>query len=142
MKLLDRLTKNFLWKEAACKDGKNSLPKNLTAIQGHANKLQTFRDWYNRPMKINSWYRTPAHNKKEGGVPGSQHVQGIATDIALPSEFHDFTSDRKRQFVENCRVKWHQVCGGRGAFGIYDTFMHLDSRMTRADFDYRKKKNY
>jgi len=35
------------------------------------------------PFYINSGYRTPAHNKKVGGVPGSAHTKGLAADIAV-----------------------------------------------------------
>ena len=32
-------------------------------------------------IRINSGYRTPAHNKQIGGSPTSQHVKGEAADI-------------------------------------------------------------
>lgn len=35
----------------------------------------------NNPIKINSWYRSPAVNRKVGGVPNSQHAQGQAVDF-------------------------------------------------------------
>ena len=34
------------------------------------------------PFQITSGYRTPEHNAKEGGVPGSSHELGIGVDIA------------------------------------------------------------
>ena len=32
-------------------------------------------------MKVTSGYRTPAHNKRVGGVPGSYHLKDRARDI-------------------------------------------------------------
>lgn len=142
MKLTDsNITTNFTYREIACNDTDNSLILNYEIIN-HANKLQTFRDWYCRPMSVNSWYRTPDWNTKYGGSSTSQHLLGLATDVALPSEFYSFTNERKREFVDNCKTKWHDICDGTGGFGIYDTFMHFDSRTTKVDFDYRTDKNY
>lgn len=36
-------------------------------------------------IRVNSGYRTPAHNKEVGGSPTSQHITGQAVDI-LPLE--------------------------------------------------------
>lgn len=141
MKITGNITKNFTLKEMSCQDTEQTLVITPETVV-HAQNLQQFRDWYNRLMKVNSWYRTPEHNARVGGVKNSQHVQGIATDIALPQEFIAFTPQRRREFVDNCKSKWHQICSGGGGFGIYDTFMHLDSRTIKADFDYRSKKNY
>ena len=30
-------------------------------------------------MAINSGYRTPEHNEKVGGKPGSSHIKGLAS---------------------------------------------------------------
>ena len=37
----------------------------------------------NRPISINSWYRTPAINKAAGGKPSSLHLIGFAADIRV-----------------------------------------------------------
>lgn len=37
----------------------------------------------NRPLIVNSGYRTPEHNRKVGGVDDSQHLDGKAADIIL-----------------------------------------------------------
>lgn len=44
--------------------------------------LDRIRHTTGRPMKVNSGYRTEAHNKAVGGVPNSAHTQGVAADIA------------------------------------------------------------
>lgn len=45
--------------------------------------LQRVRTRFGKPMHMTSVYRSPAHNKRVGGVPGSQHVKGKAGDCAL-----------------------------------------------------------
>ena len=39
------------------------------------------RIWYNKPIKINSFYRSLALNKAAGGSATSQHVKGEAIDL-------------------------------------------------------------
>lgn len=43
--------------------------------------LQPVRALTGRPITVSSGYRSPAVNKKIGGVPTSQHIQGLAADI-------------------------------------------------------------
>ena len=141
MKYSGNITKNFTLAEVACNDKEQTLLISPEVIS-HAQRLQKFREWFNRPMRVNSWYRTAAYNKSCGGASKSYHVQGIATDIALPAEFFKYSKERKREFIENMRKKWHELCGGKGGFGMYDNFVHMDSRTSKVDFDYRKNKNY
>ena len=127
VKLFDgQITKNFSIDEMKCK-GTGELIINADVID-HAQRLQRFRDWYNRAMKVNSWYRNPVYNAstKVKGGRDSQHLLGLATDIALPKEFYLFSKARKEEFYHNCRAKWFEL-GGNG-FGFYRTFMHMDSR--------------
>lgn len=53
--------------------------KNLTALVG--NVLDPLREWYGKPIYVNSGYRCPALNKAVGGVANSQHLTGQAADI-------------------------------------------------------------
>ena len=46
--------------------------------------LERVRKDFGQPMTVNSGYRCEAHNKKEGGVPGSAHTLGLAADVACP----------------------------------------------------------
>lgn len=43
--------------------------------------LDPLREWYGKPIYINSGYRCPELNKAVGGVSNSQHVKGEAADI-------------------------------------------------------------
>ena len=53
--------------------------KNLTALVD--NVLDPLREWYGKPIYVNSGHRCPALNKAVGGVANSQHLTGQAADI-------------------------------------------------------------
>jgi hypothetical protein len=40
------------------------------------------REWYGKPIRINSFYRSQLLNVKVGGSATSQHVKGEAIDIS------------------------------------------------------------
>ena len=44
--------------------------------------FEPIRNWYGRPIKVNSFYRCDALNKAVKGSATSQHVQGKAMDIS------------------------------------------------------------
>jgi hypothetical protein len=50
-------------------------------------KLQALRDSLGKPLIVNSGYRSPEHNKRVGGAKASQHLRGVAFDIAMSN--HD-----------------------------------------------------
>lgn len=124
-----QITRNFNIIEFKCKANGEVLI-NATVID-HIKRLQKFREWYNRPMHVNSGYRTPEYNKKVGGAEHSKHMKGTATDFMLPEEFNAFTKERKEEFLNNIKNKWIKLCredGLGGGVGFYNTFIHLDSR--------------
>lgn len=47
--------------------------------------FQPLREWYGKPIKINSFYRSPKLNKAIGGATKSQHVKGEAIDLTAGS---------------------------------------------------------
>lgn len=80
--------------ETAQRKGINNTPtdnvrKNLTALVD--NVLDPLRDWYGKPIRVNSGYRCPALNKSVGGVANSQHLTGQAADI----DTNDTAENRK-----------------------------------------------
>ena len=118
-----QLSRNFKVKEFACKDGSDVVfiaPK-LVVI------LQSIRDYFNKPVNINSAYRTPTHNKKVDGVKYSQHTYGMAADIVVKGEKPEDVAAVARKFLGN----------NKGGVGIYSTFTHVDVRETPTNFDYR-----
>ena len=70
-------------RECRLKQPANKLPdgveENLQALVD--NVLDPVRERYGKPIRVNSGYRCPIHNRTVGGVPGSQHVKGEAADI-------------------------------------------------------------
>lgn len=54
----------------------------LMAMQNVAIKVfEPLRVWYNKPIKINSFFRNLKLNTAAGGVSTSQHLRGEAIDI-------------------------------------------------------------
>ncbi len=86
---------NFTWKEAT-KNG-TRIPANAMFggriytgaeitqnIIEFAHVLDDIRvEFGNRPITINSWYRTPAANRAARGKPKSLHLIGLAADIRV-----------------------------------------------------------
>lgn len=107
-----KISKNFKVKEFACKDGSDKilLCDETVAI------LQAVRDYFGKPVTINSAYRTPAYNKKVGGASKSQHVVGTACDIRVTG----VPPAAVASFLE----AFYPAHG----IGLYPTFVHVDSR--------------
>lgn len=47
--------------------------------------FEKVRNWYGKPIKINSFYRSPAVNKAVNGSPTSDHMRGHAIDLTAGS---------------------------------------------------------
>lgn len=58
---------------------KNEHVVNLTALVD--NVLDPLREWYGKPVMVNSGYRCPELNAKIKGSATSQHMSGQAADI-------------------------------------------------------------
>lgn len=103
---------NFKVKEFKCKDGSDEILLDSSFIKL---KLQAIRDHFNKPITINSAYRTIAYNKKIGGAANSYHTKGRAFDIVV----HDIPLDEVCRYAASIGIK-----------GIirYNTFVHIDSR--------------
>lgn len=55
--------------------------------------FEPLREWYGKPIKINSFYRSKALNTAVGGSATSDHVKGMAIDLDTPSN-----AENKRLF--------------------------------------------
>ncbi|WP_448519630.1 D-Ala-D-Ala carboxypeptidase family metallohydrolase [Rhodoflexus sp.] len=86
--------------------------------------------------KINSGYRTPAHNRAVGGVGNSCHMQGKASDLSL------------RLRADFDRIAPALVAVGFRRFGVASTYLHVDNCDGEAvwtygggaEIDYRNKR--
>ena len=119
------MTENFKLKEFASKDGAN-FPKDVfNNIQQLAKNLQVIRDFYNKPININSGYRSPEHNKAIGGAKNSQHVLGKAADIWIKGITPNELAKGIQTLIDAGKIS-------EGGIGVYDTFTHYDIRGTKA----------
>lgn len=118
-----RLTANFTLSEFESQDGAPTPLEALQNLQQLANNLQVLRDHINKPININSGYRSPSHNKNVGGSKNSYHMKGMAADIVVngmrPSEVGATLISLT---IEGKITK--------GGLGIYSTFVHYDIRGT------------
>jgi uncharacterized protein YcbK (DUF882 family) len=110
-----KVSKNFKLYEFQCKDGSNLVKVDSELV----NKLQQLRETINKPIIINSAYRTIQHNKNVGGSPTSQHLLGKAADIRV-------NGMSPKELAKYCE----QI--GFGGIGIYNTFVHVDTRTKKA----------
>jgi hypothetical protein len=112
-----KLSQNFQVKEFACNDGSDVVfvSPELVVI------LQAIRSHFNKPVTINSGYRTPEYNKKVGGATQSQHLYGTAADIAVSG----VSPKDVAAFAET-------LLYNRGGIGIYAGFTHIDVRETKS----------
>ena len=76
--------------------------------------LDEARDIAGIQFKINSGYRTPEHNDKVGGKPGSSHTKGLAVDIACNN-----STDRFKLAGILREVGFKRI-------GMGSTFIHVD----------------
>lgn len=70
-------------KEGIANDPTADVETKLTALVD--NVLDPLREWYGKPITVNSGYRSPELNKAVGGSNTSQHMKGEAADITAGS---------------------------------------------------------
>ncbi len=111
-----RLSANFISSEFVCPCCK-SLQIDMRLIKG----LEDLRSRIGKPLKITSGYRCPEHNKKVGGAQASEHVKGLAVDVALPKGI-----TLEEMFKAASQVPQF----ANGGIGLYpqEGFVHLDVR--------------
>lgn len=111
------ISKHFSRSEFACKCGCGFATVDVKLLE----ILEVVRSHFGRPVIINSACRCESHNEKIGGSKGSKHKEGIAADIVVkgvsPDDVYDFISG---------------YLDGRNGLGKYNTFTHVDSRVSPA----------
>lgn len=118
-----RIVKNFSLVEMANNQAKEEIKLVLTEkVIRQALMMQGLRDYWGKSMTVNSWYRTKTFNVSVNGSVNSCHLDGMATDIALPG-----LSDLDR---ERLIAVWKAICvkcGVIGGVSIYAWGLHFDS---------------
>ena len=108
---------HFKMSEFRCRDGSTVPRQYWENLQRLMDKLEELRTACgNRPVVVNSGYRTASYNKRCGGAARSQHLYAAAADIRVngltPSQVHSIAN---KVFAN-------------GGVGKYATFTHVDVR--------------
>lgn len=91
-----------------------------------AEVLQEFRNRVGGAVNIHSMYRSPAYNTCIGGVSSSQHMEFRAADLSCSV---GKPRDWKR-ILEKMRAEGRF----KGGIGIYNSFVHVDTRGVNANW--------
>lgn len=111
---------SFTWEEARCNHC-GGLPENEQAVVNAARMMERVREILGgQPIRVNSWYRCAAHNKRIGGASDSQHLRGRAVDFTCKHL-------TPRQVQARLRRHWGEGKVVRG-LGCYAGFSHVDNR--------------
>jgi hypothetical protein len=110
---LGTMSAHFSFSEFACKcGGRYASCRRIWMVRAHIQRLEAYRAKVG-PVKVISGCRCPSHNKAVGGASSSQHMFGVATDIAGP---------------DKDRVAGYRLFAGIGYGGRSDLTKHVDSR--------------
>jgi uncharacterized protein YcbK (DUF882 family) len=112
-----KVSTNFRVKEFACTDGSDPIFIDSELV----NILQKIRAHFGKSVTITSAYRTPGKNKAVGGQTYSQHLYGRAADIKV----NGVTPKKVAAYAET-------LLKNKGGIGTYSTFVHIDTRGTKA----------
>lgn len=92
------------------KEVENNLIKLIEAV------LDPLREWYGKPIRVNSGYRCEALNNAIGGAKNSQHTTGMAADIDTGSveenkKLFDYIKDNLEfdQLIDEKHLSWVHV---------------------------------
>ena len=112
-----KLSENFKVKEFASTDGTDPIfiAPELVEV------LQKIRTHFNKPVTINSAFRTAARNAAVGGAKYSQHQYGTAADIVVSGIAPKDVAAYAEKLMPNT-----------GGIGIYSTFTHIDVRKEKS----------
>jgi uncharacterized protein YcbK (DUF882 family) len=90
--------------------------------------LERLRAIIGRPIIVDDAYRCKIHNAQVGGVPNSEHVQGIAADIRVQGMTAGQLEAAARQVPAFAN-------GGIGRADL-QVYLHVDTRATAAEWCY------
>ena len=121
---MKRPSPHITWRELACHDAaKTPYPHKWrgSRLPKLARVFEHFRREVGQWITIGCAYRTPTHNKQQGGVEKSQHIEGRALDLHTPkgwktSAFHALAKYLAQEHMDI------------GAIGYYSWGVHIDTR--------------
>lgn len=129
---------HFEWHEFLIKGSSNARhqlntdppPELWPNVIALARVLESFRNAIGEQVILTSVYRSPAYNAAIGGSNRSQHMAFTAADfqVSVGGNTGDWADILKRL---------RQQGAFEGGIGIYRSFVHVDTRGSRADWDKR-----
>jgi hypothetical protein len=128
----DASSAHFAMSEFNSRDGVQ-VPRGFRGnVQRVMENLEVLRtELGDKPMTIVSGFRSCEHNRRVGGASRSRHLCGQAADIRVA----DTTPETVHATIERLIGEGRMQQGG---LGIYNTFVHYDTRGTRARWDNRR----
>ena len=85
--------------------------------------LETLRLLAGVPVRVHAGYRCPQHNQEVGGVPHSEHLEGLAADVSV--------AGLSLQRMYELALEVPQFASG--GIGVYEgNFLHVDVRDRQA----------
>ena len=129
-----KVTEHFSWTEAMCKDG-TPVPEHLkeNAIE-IATNMEVLRFALGGiPIHVNSWYRTKKYNDSlPNSSSQSQHLYAKAMDIWVTGIKPVTIYVLIEALIRLGKMK-------QGGLGLYDTFVHYDTRGVLSRWDLTTK---
>lgn len=110
----EKVGQHFKVREFACKDGSQVvfIDSYLVSI------LDVLRNQVEKPVYINSGYRTPTRNKEVGGAKYSYHMRGMAADIRIEGMTAKEIANKLNKIIPfGCGII------------VYETWVHIDTRI-------------
>lgn len=112
--------------------GKNTPPPRplWPNIANTARVIDELRARIGTPIRITNAYRSSAYNAAVGGKPGSLHMKFNALDFQVPGMSTSDYAAVLRQMRDGDQFF-------AGGIGLYNTFVHVDTRGTNATWGFR-----
>lgn len=126
--------KYFKIDEFTCKCGKCEMPQGMPSDE-LIDTLVEIREYFNKPIIINSGYRCPTHNKRIGGAVKSRHIEGDAVDFIVK----DIPTQAVFEYVlKTYNDKPFGIAISINPNDEFRGFVHLDTRGYKARWSYNK----
>jgi zinc D-Ala-D-Ala carboxypeptidase len=123
----DGSTRHFAWSEFQSKDGSGFSGGKVPEAEVRENvrrlmyRLEALRKKIgDRPVRVNSGFRSVAHNTAVGGASNSMHMYGVAADVVVTGLTTAYLYPRA------------QTCGFSGLDNATFSYLHLDTRREHA----------